>query len=80
MGDDFRTSSLQKWRGDKMFGFGLAREVTEFARELGYKNSEIDTRARAIWPLYRDATRFLYTSMKLALPLKRRLRSTFGSC
>ncbi|MGH8503825.1 MAG: sulfotransferase family protein [Gammaproteobacteria bacterium] len=80
MGEDLRTSSLQTWRDDWMFGFGLSQQVTGFAQELGYKKNEIDTRPHPVWPLYRDATRAVHSSLKLTRPLKRRLRSALGSC
>src|SRR5215208_4627455 len=57
MGSGLRTSSVQKWRSDKMFGFTPLGDVIRFAHKLGYSDAELSSHKRIGWPIYREVTR-----------------------
>lgn len=69
-----RAGSLLKWRGDRTFGFTLAPEVYELAQSYGYTDAELTHGSLLLWPLYRNAVRSTYLSLRWAKQLYFKVR------
>jgi len=52
--------SLNKWRGDKLFGFKLSQDVIEQAEIFGYDRNELSNSSSFTWPVYREFMRMRY--------------------
>jgi hypothetical protein len=76
MGSGLRTSSVQKWRCDKMFGFTPSGDVISFAQELGYSDAELSSHKRIGWPIYREVTKVAYRGAGLLRPVKQTIKTS----
>lgn len=60
--------SLQRWKGDRLYGFNLAGEVLSLAQSFGYRQEELLNNASRLWPYYRGWCRTIF---KLVNPFHR---------
>lgn len=74
IGRGLRTSSVSRWRQDKMFGFQPSLEITHLSRELGYTSAELSADKRIAWPMYREVTRAAHRGARFLRPWKRTVK------
>lgn len=77
--DYLHDRSVAKWRGDGFFGFALADEVVELAKQYGYRNDEMANRRNVLWPLYRDLKRVEYGMATPVRALRRKCGAVLRS-
>lgn len=68
--DYFHKKSISKWKEDNYFGFKLASEVIELAKEFGYKEEDMRNKATWIWPYYKIVARYIEQFFKRIRPAK----------
>lgn len=69
--DDFLyKKSVPEWKTNKLYGFNLADEVVDLAKEYGYTPAELTNESSVFWPTYRDVSRNAYQIVK---PLKMKI-------
>ncbi len=71
--DFFHERSINKWRKDHLYGFSLAPEVYELAREFGYTHGELHNKSYRLWPLQRTLARSAYKTFLPVAPLVEKL-------
>jgi hypothetical protein len=65
----FHRKSLLQWTRDPRFGFSLADEVIELAKQYGYREGELRNGKKPLWPLYRETLRAGYNAARLLLKI-----------
>lgn len=63
-GQYLHRKAIAKWRMDRVFGFVLASEVKQLARQFGYSVDELTNQSNPFWPTYRTAEQLYYQSKK----------------
>ena len=65
--------SLQRWKGDRLFGFSLSDEAVELAEGYGYQRDEMVNGGYMLWPAVRILSRGMYKAKAAAKNLVRRV-------
>lgn len=67
--------SIGLWRQDRLFGFRLADHVTALGTEYGYRREDMIGDSYRLWPVYRQASHWLYRGPRGLAPAQPILRA-----
>ena len=70
----FHKKSISKWRKDKLFGFRLADDVIDLAKDYGYKDEDMQNEATGLWPYYKMIARWYEVILERIRPVKHLLK------